>query len=254
MEPQYFFGKHPIEELLASDAGRISKLYIQENLKSDDTLRAIISKAKDANLTIVQVPKAKLDQYANDGNHQGIVALVQQQAFTDIKEWLAGRKSRLIGDQSGKQDKNELVVVLDELEDPHNVGAIIRTATAGGASAIIFGARRQAPITGTVFKASAGTLGKIPLIEVSNINDSVRKLKDAGFWIASLEAEGKDSLFDAKLDGSFAIIVGAEGKGVRQKTGELADFTISIPMENNTESLNASVAAALLIYEWNRKN
>ena len=244
MEPQYFFGKHPIEELLASDAGRISKLYIQENLKSDDTLRAIISKAKDANLTIVQVPKAKLDQYSNDGNHQGIVALVQQQAFTDIKEWLAKRD----------KNKNELVVVLDELEDPHNVGAIIRTATAGGASAIIFGARRQAPITGTVFKASAGTLGKIPLIEVSNINDSVRKLKDAGFWIASLEAEGKDSLFDAKLDGSFAIIVGAEGKGVRQKTGELADFTISIPMENNTESLNASVAAALLIYEWKRKN
>ena len=244
MEPQYFFGKHPIEELLASDAGRISKLYIQENLKSDDTLRAIISKAKDANLTIVQVPKAKLDQYANDGNHQGIVALVQQQAFTDIKEWLAKRD----------KNKNELVVVLDELEDPHNVGAIIRTATAGGASAIIFGARRQAPITGTVFKASAGTLGKIPLIEVSNINDSVRKLKDAGFWIASLEAAGKDTLFDAKLDGSFAIIVGAEGKGVRQKTGELADFTISIPMENNTESLNASVAAALLIYEWKRKN
>ena len=145
------------------------------------------------------------------------------------------------------------ILLLDEIEDPRNVGAILRSAVAAGISAVLVPKHRQAPISATVFKTSAGAAGKIPIVRVGNLNQSILKLKDAGFWIAGLAMKGEKVLWDLEVDRALAFIIGNEGSGIREKTLEHCDLSFSIPMQNDVESLNASVSSALICYEWNRK-
>jgi 23S rRNA (guanosine2251-2'-O)-methyltransferase len=240
-QPLYIYGKHPVEEALARSPKTVQKIYIKDHM--DPTFFMAL---KDASakwkIPMTRADERRLDLLANNGVHQGVVALVAPVAFMELKEWIASLDIAA----------NPSCVILDELEDPHNVGAIIRTAAGLGASGVLLGKHNQSQITGAVYKASAGTLGAIPLIRVSNINDAILKLKDAGFWIAGLDAAGEQKLWDATFDSPTCFVIGAEGKGVRAKTREHCDFLFSVPMDNNVESLNASVSAGLALYEWRR--
>lgn len=237
----YVYGKHPVIEMLDAKPKSVKKVFIKENIDKD--LRKIIeAKVSKNNIPFGFIDDNRLRKYVGDVNHQGIVAQIGQVQFIELGDWL----------ETIDLDKNPAVVVLDELTDPHNVGAIIRSATALGVSGIIIGKHNQSPISGTVLKTSAGTALKIPIIGVSNINAALDSLKEKGFWIAGLAMDGSTPLHKQDMNMALAFIVGSEGSGIRQKTLERADFIIRIPMEAGVESLNASVSTALVLYEWKR--
>ncbi len=240
-EPIYIFGRHPVEELLLHEPKKIQKIYVKDKIdpKFFEFIKTNASKYK---IPLAEVDERKMERMVGHVIHQGVVALAAPVAFLELKDWIA----------SCDMEKNPSCILLDELEDPHNVGAIIRTAAGLGASGVILGKHNQAQLTGAVYKTSAGTLGKIPLVRVSNVNDTLLKLKDAGFWIAGLAAGGKQKLWEADFNSPTCFVIGGEGKGVRQKTLEHCDFVFSIPMAQDVESLNASVSAALALYEWRR--
>lgn len=151
-------------------------------------------------------------------------------------------------------NKNGVVVLLHELEDPHNVGAIIRSSAAFGALGVIIPKRNQAPITETVVRTSVGTVNQIPIIEVANINTAIIKLQKARFWVYGLSEKSSDSIFDTKFDPRSVIIVGNEHSGIAQEALKKCDFKVRIPIAKNVDSLNASVSASLALYEWKRGN
>ena len=236
------YGKHPVLEKLASDPSRIEKILIKDTL--DRELMAEVKLlASNAGVEFVMTTERTLREIANGGTHQGLAARITAVPYIELADWLV----------SVKEIENPAVVILDELEDPQNVGAIIRSAVAAGIHGIIIPKHRQAPLSGAAYKSSAGTIDKIPLIRVTNINDSIRILKDNKFWVVGLDGSAKESIWTQDLDMPICFIVGSEGDGMRLKTGELCDFLVRIPMANNVESLNASVSAALVMYEWKRR-
>lgn len=241
-QPLYIFGKHPVLEKLANHAKTVEKVFIKETLD-----KAVVEEVKKYTsrfrIPITFVLERKLDEYANGGVHQGLVALVAPIHYLELKGWF----------ESIKAVKNPCVVLLDELEDSHNVGAIIRTAVAAGVHGVIIPKHRQAPIGGAAYKSAAGLLEKIPLIQVTNVNDAIRMLKENRFWIIGLHQDGADTIWSQDMDMPVCFVVGSEGFGMREKTTEICDFHVRIPMENGAESLNASVSAALMMYEWKRR-
>jgi 23S rRNA (guanosine2251-2'-O)-methyltransferase len=174
---------------------------------------------------------------------RGLVAIVAPVEYIELKDWL----------DSVSEIDRPCVVILDELEDQHNIGAIIRTAVAAGVHGIIMPKHRQAPVGGVAYKTAVGLIDKIPLIKVTNINEAIRTLKEHKFWVVGLHQDAQDTIWSQDLDMPVCFIVGSEGDGMRQKTGEICDFLVRIPMENGVESLNASVSAAVMMYEWKRR-
>jgi 23S rRNA (guanosine2251-2'-O)-methyltransferase len=236
------YGKHPVLEKLANNPERIEKLLIKDTL--DRELMAEIKlRASKAGVEFTMVTERTLRDIANGGTHQGLAARITPVAYVELDQWL----------ESVKNIENPAVLLLDELEDPQNVGAIIRSAVAAGIHGIIIPKHRQAPLSGAAYKSSAGLMDNIPLIRVTNINDSIRILKDNKFWVVGLDARGKDTIWTQDLDMPVCFIIGSEGDGMRLKTGELCDFLVRIPMDNGAESLNASVSAAVMMYEWKRR-
>ncbi len=192
---------------------------------------------------MVEVPGTKLFDLVGKVNDQGVVASVSMAIYIEFEEWL----------ESFKPTNNSAVLLLDEIEDPHNFGAILRTAAAAGIDAIIVPKHRQAPVNATVFKTSAGTAGRIPIVRAVNLNQAILSLKEHKFWIAGLDQTANTLLWEQTFDVPMAFVIGNEGRGMRKKTGEHCDFLLSIPMKNSVESLNASVSAALVCYEWRRQ-
>lgn len=239
----YIYGRKPIEEALLADPKNVKMVYFKESIKEGELveIRKFLSRYK---IPISKVPENKLISLVGDVNTQGFVAELKAFKSTDFADWI----------QTIEKESNPLVFVLDELEDPHNVGAIIRVAAAAGASGVIMSKHRQAPITSTVFKTSAGTASKLPIIVVSNTNDAIKKLKDEKFWVIGLDAEEKKDIWHENFDAPVAVVVGNEGRGIRESTKNACDYLLSIPMEAGVESLNASVSAAIVAYEWKRKN
>ncbi|OGI69962.1 23S rRNA (guanosine(2251)-2'-O)-methyltransferase RlmB [Candidatus Nomurabacteria bacterium RIFCSPLOWO2_01_FULL_42_20] len=251
-ENSYIYGKHPVEEMLKSEPKRVQKIFIKKTTTTDFGLIKELSSANKVPVSFVDQKRIS-DIAGQEAVSQGVAALVSEAGFMNFEEFLSGINVK----------KNPAVIVLDEVEDPHNVGAIIRTAAAAGASAVIIGKHRQAPITAAVFKVSAGAAARLPIIRVSNINNALDKLKEAGFWIVALdqnaagpEGSRKDGkiFWQEDLVMPVCFVVGNEGQGIRQKTLERADFKLRIPMHGAVESLNVSVSAALAIYEWVRQN
>lgn len=236
------YGKHPVLEKLANDPNRIEKLLIKDTLDRE-LMEEVKLHASKAGVEFVMVPERTLRDISNGGTHQGLAARITAVPYIELSDWL----------ESVKGIENPAVVLLDELEDPQNVGAIIRSAVAAGVHGIIIPKHRQAPLSGSAYKSSAGTIEKIPLIRVTNVNDSLRILKDNKFWVMGLDGSAKKSIWDEDFDTPLCFVVGSEGDGMRLKTGELCDFLVRIPMENKVESLNASVSAALVMYEWKRR-
>jgi len=242
-ENKYIYGKHPVEEMLSEDPARVQKIFIKKESK-DKSFDLIKNSASKNKIPVSFVETKRIKDIAGvEAVNQGVVALISEVGFIDLKEFLTNLDMK----------ENPAVILLDEIEDPHNVGAIIRSATAAGISGIIFGKHRQAPITATVYKVSAGTTAKIPLVRVANLNNAIEKLKKSGFWTMALNQESKKNIWQADFDMPICFIFGNEGRGVRQKILEKADFIYNILMQNNVESLNVSATAAIVCFEWARK-
>jgi 23S rRNA (guanosine2251-2'-O)-methyltransferase len=238
----YIYGRKPVEEQLLNQPERVSKLYIKRGLKGSDVTK-ILSIASKTRIPVAEVPGNKLFDLVGSVNDQGVVAAISETEYLEFEEWL----------ESIQPDANTAVLLLDEIEDPHNFGAILRTAAAAGITAVIVPKHRQAPVNAAVFKTSAGTAGRIPIVRAVNLNQAILSLKEHKFWIAGLDQESKTTIWQQKYDVPMAFVIGNEGRGMRKKTGEHCDFLLSLPMMNRVESLNASVSAALVCYEWRRQ-
>lgn len=235
----HIFGRNPVYEIITEQPKNVLQVFIKDTGKGaffDD----IIHQARSLKVQVQKVPEKKLDDLVGDVNHQGVVAAIKEFIYADFHTWLAELDVT----------KNPAVLLLDELEDPHNVGAIIRSAVAFGISAVLVPKHRQSGITATVFKTSAGAVAHIPIVQIGNVNQTLEELKSKGFWSGGFTGEGDTLLHNLVFDTPFVFIVGSEGRGVGQKTLELCDFKVRIPMRDNVESLNVSVAAALACYEW----
>ena len=231
-------GRNAVTEALS--AGRtIDKLFVADG-DTDKALARICAMAKQAGAVVVPTDRRKLDLMSATGAHQGVIAMVAAHAYASIEDILQ---------KAAGAGENPLIVICDELSDPHNLGAIIRTAECAGAHGVIIPKRRSVGLTAVVGKASAGALEYLPVARVANIAAAIDTLKKAGVWVCGTAAEGDTSLYKADLKGPAAIVIGNEGQGMSRLVSERCDFKVSIPMKGSISSLNASAAAAIMLYE-----
>jgi 23S rRNA (guanosine2251-2'-O)-methyltransferase len=231
-------GRNAVIEALR--AGRaIDKIYIAKG-ETDSTLGHIASKGRSAGAVVVETDRRKLDQMSRTKAHQGVIAVASVTEYATIQQILAAA-----------EDKGEepFVILCDEISDPHNLGAIIRTAEAAGAHGVIIPKRRSAGITPVVEKTSAGAVFHLPVARVPNLVSAIRELKDAGLWIYGSAADGESPLWDTGFTGPAALVIGSEGSGMSRLTRESCDFLLSIPLRGRVSSLNASNAAAIVLFE-----
>lgn len=233
-------GRNPVLEALKSER-EIEKILVTKD--GEGSVKKIIAMARDKKLAVMQVEKSVLDRIADGGSHQGVVAYVSAHAYLELDELI----QKALGEK-----EDAFLVILDGVEDPHNFGAIIRTADGAGAQGIIIPKRRAVGITETVVKASAGAVEYVPVAKVSNIVQTIERLKKEGFWIGACDMDG-ELYHKANLKGKFALVIGGEGQGVSRLVRENCDFVLSIPMSGKINSLNASNAAAILMYEVKRQ-
>ncbi|WP_214483872.1 23S rRNA (guanosine(2251)-2'-O)-methyltransferase RlmB [Bacillus sp. SM2101] len=241
MNQEYIIGKNPVLEALKSKR-EINKIWIAEGSQRGQ-MQQVVQLAKDKQVPVSFVPKKKIDQM-NDGNHQGVIAQVAAYEYASLDDLY--RKA---------EEKGEMpfFILLDEIEDPHNLGSIMRTADAVGAHGIIIPKRRAVGLTATVAKASTGAIEYIPVAKVTNLSRTIEELKENGIWIIGTDANGQDDY--RSIDGNMplGLVIGSEGKGIGRLIKEKCDFLINLPMRGKVTSLNASVAAGLLMYEVYRK-
>ncbi|MCI5050821.1 MAG: 23S rRNA (guanosine(2251)-2'-O)-methyltransferase RlmB [Candidatus Pacebacteria bacterium] len=244
----YIYGKKPVEEQLMRNPENVMRVFVSDKMAAKQGgFQELKNFAKENRIPINPVTKTKIQDYVGDVNDQGVVALLRRPEYVEFDEWFNGID----------MESMPCVLVLDHIEDTHNFGAILRTAAAVGITGVIVSKDRQAPVNGTVYKTSAGALTHVPIVRVANINQAISRLKDAHFWVSAIdmdeEAKHPLTVWTQKFDSSTVIVMGGEGKGVSEKVRENADFIVSIPMENDVESLNVSVAAAVVLYEWKRQ-
>ena len=238
-------GRRAVQEALTHGKA-IDRLFLRKETDGDfaGSLKIIAAKAKQAGIVISAVDKRKLDGMTQTGNHQGVIAVCPQIEYSSIPEIL---------DLAKNKKEPPFIIIVDGITDPHNLGAIIRSAHAGGAHGVIIPKRRATGLTAVVSKASAGALLHMLIARATNINAAILELKKAGLWVVGSDASGKVNLFEARLDGALALVIGSEGGGVGRLALSRCDEIVRIPMKGKIASLNASVAAALLIYEYARK-
>ena len=226
-----------IEALRAGTA--IDKIYLAKG-ETDKTLGHIASKARSQGVVVVEADRRKLDNMSRTHAHQGVIALSAVREYASVESLLASAEER---------GEPPLLVVCDEISDPHNLGAIIRTAECAGAHGVIIPKRRSAGLTAIVGKTSAGAVSYLPVARVANIPSLLKDLKKRGVWIFGAAAGAGRSLYEADLKGPAAIVIGSEGSGMSRLVEENCDFLVNIPMKGKISSLNASAAAAILLYE-----
>ncbi|HVG58996.1 MAG TPA: 23S rRNA (guanosine(2251)-2'-O)-methyltransferase RlmB [Hyalangium sp.] len=243
-EQRYVYGVNPVLEALRVRSDEVDRLYITEGQLGSRAAAEILSRARDAGIRVERVVRERLATLADGGVHQGVVAELRGFQYAELPDMLAAAK------ESGRP---ALIVVLDGIQDPHNLGAIIRSAHALGAHGVVIGKDRAVQVTGLVAKASAGAVEHCPIARVVNISRALEELKEAGVWVAAADTHATEPLWKARLDGPLALVVGAEGAGVREGVLKHCDFRLRIPMAGQVGSLNASVSAALLLYEVARQ-
>ena len=231
-------GRNAVTEAIRAGVA-IDKIYLLKG-EGDSALGHIASAAREQGVVVVNTDRRKLDAMSRTHAHQGVIALAAVREYASVDDILAAA-----------QAKNEppLIVVCDELSDPHNLGAVIRTADAAGAHGVIIPKRRSAGLTAVVGKTSAGAVAHVPVARVPNLPALLKELKEAGVWGFGTAAEGTSTLYQADLKGPAAIVIGSEGDGMGRLVRENCDFIVSIPMRGKINSLNASAAAAVLLYE-----
>lgn len=226
-----------IEALRAGTA--VDKVYIAKG-ETDATLGHIASTARGKGIVVVEADRRKLDAMSVTHSHQGVIAVAAVREYASVSDILQSARD---------QGEAPLVVVCDELSDPHNLGAVIRTAEAAGAHGVIIPKRRSAGLTAIVAKTSAGAVSYLPVARVANLTALLKELKEEGLWVFGTAADGSTSLYQADLKGPAAIVIGSEGNGMSRLVREQCDFLVSIPMRGQVNSLNASAAAAVVLYE-----
>ena len=227
------FGRAPVLEAL-KNSHPIDKIIIKSGPYAK-SLIPVIDEAKKRNIVIQQADGARLDRMANGENHQGVIAMISAYSYVSVNDIISGKD-------------NAFVIICDKITDPHNLGANIRTANCVGADGVIIPKRDSAGVNSVVMKTSAGAVEYTPVAKVTNLASTIDELKEQGFWITAADMDGQ-SMYDIDFKGKIAIVVGSEGKGVSRLVREKCDFIAQIPMYGEINSLNASVAAAVIMYE-----
>lgn len=242
-EEIYIYGKNPVFEYIKKKPERVNRIFVKDDASPSlfKDLKAIL---KSTNIQISSVPIRRLNKMAGkDAHHQGLVAEISPVEYLDLNDWLLQNK-----------DCEQLsLVVMDSITDPHNFGAMLRTAAAAEIDAVLIGMRDQVSVNGTVIKTSSGMAEEVPIIRVTNLNQAIRALKSEGFFVYGSAMEAEKSYTEWDPATKSIILIGSEGFGIRRSALELCDEVLNIPMNQKVESLNASVSAALLMYEWRRK-
>ncbi|KRL13517.1 23S rRNA (guanosine(2251)-2'-O)-methyltransferase RlmB [Schleiferilactobacillus perolens] len=233
------FGRHPaIAALQSAEEQTVNKVFLQDSVQKEFATQ-ILNLTKRLHVLVSRVPKAKLDDLVQGQNHQGVVVALAAFPYATIDDILA--KAKAAG-------QPPFIVVLDNVEDPHNLGSIIRTADAAGVHGVIIGKHRAALLTGTVAKASAGAISRVPVARVTNLSRAIESLKKQGVWVFGTAVNGED-FTQWNAGGPIAIVIGNEGKGISPGVVKLLDGTVTIPMAGQIQSLNASVAAGIIMYK-----
>ncbi len=228
-------GRNPVLEAL--DSGRdINKLMVVNGNK-EGSIKKIIAKAKDKGIVISYVDRQKINGLSKSDNHQGVLAFVAAYDYVELEDMLAGIEGP------------PFLIILDEINDPHNLGSIMRTADAVGAHGIIIPKRRAVGLTPVVSKTSAGAIEYVPVCRVTNLARTIDELKEKNIWIAGADMSGEQTHFQANFKGAIALVMGNEGSGIGRLVKEKCDFLVNIPMVGKVSSLNASVAASIIMYE-----
>lgn len=231
-------GRNAVIELLES--GRdINKIFVS-NGEKNGSINKILAMARERKVIVSEVNKSKLEQMASSDNHQGVIAIVPPYEYCDIDDILECAKSR---------NEDPFIIILDGIEDPHNLGAIIRTAETAGVHGIIIPKRRAAGVNSTVAKVAAGAVEHMNIARVNNINEAIRYLKENDVWVCGTDIDTNKYHYNQDLTGSIAIVIGSEGFGMSKLVKENCDFLVKIPMKGKITSLNASVSAGIVVYE-----
>ena len=236
-------GRNPVAEALKSGRS-IDKIYVKKGDRHGSII-PIIRMAKEKGITITETDSKKLDEMSETGAHQGVIALCSAAEYATIDDIL-----------KNAEDKGEapFIIILDKIADPRNLGSIIRTANCAGAHGIIISKHESAGLSAVCAKASAGAIEYTPVARVSSLAKAIDDLKKRNIWVTGADASGDKDIYDADLKGAVAIVIGSEGDGISRLVLGKCDFVVKIPMKGNVNSLNASVAAALFIYEAVRQN
>ena len=231
-------GRNAVLELLETDRD-INKIFIARGEKHG-SINKIISLAKQQKIVIVEAEKSKLDFMSETKNHQGVIAIVPPFNYCEVDDILDEAKAR---------GEEPFILILDGIEDPHNLGSIIRTAETAGVHGIIIPKRRAAAVNATVSKVSCGAVEHMKIARVNNINETIKYLKENDIWICGTDMDAKNYYYNENLKGSIGIVIGSEGFGMGKLVKENCDFLVKIPMKGKVTSLNASVSAGIIIYE-----
>lgn len=243
LNPDLIYGCYPLLAALENNH-QLNRLYITAKMAHDRRFEGFLPQVK-ANGTVIDiVDNHRLNQITNFANHQGIAATVAPYDYIELVDLI---------NQAKTQTSNPVIIIADGINDPHNLGAIIRTAEALGMQGLVIPQRRAVGVTSTVKKVAAGALEYFPVARVVNLQSSIEQLKEAGFWIYGTIADSGNDLHKTKLDGAIGLVIGSEEKGISHSTAKSCDFLVSIPMTGKTPSLNASVATAICLYEIHRQ-
>jgi 23S rRNA (guanosine2251-2'-O)-methyltransferase len=232
------YGRHSVLAALTGERD-LNRIWVTSKLRYDPRFHSLLVQAKADGAVIDEVEPRRLDQITEGANHQGIAAQVASHSYLELNELI----------EQAKAVEQPVVIVADSITDPHNLGAIIRTAEALGAQGLVIPQRRAVGITSTVAKVAAGALETFPVARVVNLGRALEELKEAGFWIYGTVAEQGQSLETTKFDGAIVLVIGSEGEGLGLLTQRACDLLVSIPLQGNVPSLNASVAAGMVLYE-----
>ena len=231
-------GRNSVLELLESGKD-INKIFITKG-ERHGSINKIIAMAKEKKVIIVEKDKRKMEEMAQTENYQGVIAIVPPYEYCEIED---------IIEEANKREEDPFVVILDGIEDPHNLGSIIRTAETAGVHGIIIPKRRAASVNSTVNKVSAGAVEHMKIARVNNISDSIEKLKKVGLWICGTDINTDKYYYNQDLTGPLGIVIGNEGSGISEKVKKNCDFLVKIPMKGKVTSLNASVSTGIIVYE-----
>src|SRR5262245_9840770 len=230
------YGVLPVLEALRAGARRIERIVIAEGVR-DSRLREVLEVGRNAGVPIRREPRVALDRMTRNANHQGVIAVVTEATYSDV------------GDLLNEITKETIFILLDGVEDPHNLGAIIRTAECGGATAVIIPERRAAHLTDAVAKTSAGAVEHLPVARVGNLAAFIEELKKRSVWVVGVESSGQTTYTEFDYSGAVALVLGGEGIGLHRLVRERCDVVVSIPLRGKVTSLNVSVAVGVVLFE-----
>jgi len=235
------FGIHAVFSLLDNDFSSVDEVLLQDNYKKNKKLNTIYNRAKEHHIRVSVVPKKQLDEMSRDSNHQGVVCLTSKPQ----KRYSENDLEHILD----KADSQPFVLILDQITDPHNLGACLRTAAAAGVHVVIAPKDGSASLTPVAIKISCGAADTLPYIQVTNLSRTMKSLQERGIWITGTSLDTETNIYDADFKGAIAIVIGSEGKGMRRLVKESCDFLVKIPIPGEMESLNASVATGVCLFE-----